>query len=524
MVRVARKPKNKTANAEPEAVKSAKAIIIKTTEMPTRMLQVYHRNPRVGDLGKIAESLENNGQFRPILVNAGKLTGRKNEVLAGNHTFLAARHLGWETITASLIDVDDDRARAIVLADNATAEAGTYDAKELAELVQEAKDAGVVAGIGFDEEEMNAILKSVPKINHNDLTPPTISLHELGIDTKPKDKREKMLEERNAAKSEADRNRGNSKIDISEDTDIEDMDEPSEDRAAQLSLARVQAQLELMEGENWFGSNDWQIPDLREDMLVESVPEDILCWAGNEATPDDGQQWFIYNYSLGGMKGLPIDRTILSFFTHDDKFSGWWDLPAYYTAKMLVQGLTQAICPDNSFYFTMPRVLHLRGVYQSQWMGRFFQEAGIKVIPRIQFDDIESLKFNMLGIPKRPPVIATSLQNFEGTLDERTQQCRDALILMQNCVDKLRPTNQIIVYGGETLQKQLHILDGRGAQVIGVRNYVSMRRGTAFDKKEGTGGLSAADKKRIRSEVEADAESKGVTIRRRVKVQRTEDE
>ena len=42
-------------------------------------------NPRRGDIDVIAESLERNGQFRPIVVN--KATG---EILAGNHTYAAA--------------------------------------------------------------------------------------------------------------------------------------------------------------------------------------------------------------------------------------------------------------------------------------------------------------------------------------------------------------------------------------------------------------------------------------------------
>ncbi|MCX5206110.1 ParB N-terminal domain-containing protein [Streptomyces sp. NBC_00237] len=66
----------------------------------------YHRNPRPGDLGAICSSLSTNGQYRPIVVNKGTLTGRANEVLAGKHTLKAARHLGWEQIAVTWLDVD----------------------------------------------------------------------------------------------------------------------------------------------------------------------------------------------------------------------------------------------------------------------------------------------------------------------------------------------------------------------------------------------------------------------------------
>ena len=79
-------------------------------------------NPRRGDIDTIAESLERNGQYRPIVVN--KPTG---EILAGNHTYAAAKRLGWTHIAATFVDVDEDEAARIVLADNRTADLGGYD-------------------------------------------------------------------------------------------------------------------------------------------------------------------------------------------------------------------------------------------------------------------------------------------------------------------------------------------------------------------------------------------------------------
>jgi hypothetical protein len=52
--------------------------------VPIDGLVPYVRNPRQGDVGAIVTSLERHGQYRPIVVNVGRLTGRPNEVLAGN--------------------------------------------------------------------------------------------------------------------------------------------------------------------------------------------------------------------------------------------------------------------------------------------------------------------------------------------------------------------------------------------------------------------------------------------------------
>ena len=106
-------------------------------QIPTADLATFKGNPRRGDVKTIAASLRTNGQYRAIVVNRGTHTGRPMEVLAGNHTLMAARDLGWDTIAAHVIDVDEDRARRIVLADNRTAEIGSFDTDALTDLLQE---------------------------------------------------------------------------------------------------------------------------------------------------------------------------------------------------------------------------------------------------------------------------------------------------------------------------------------------------------------------------------------------------
>lgn len=92
--------------------------------IPVDDLNTFHRNPRRGDIESIAKSLRKHGQYKPIVVNSGTQTGRRNEVLAGNHTLMAARHLGWERIDVAVVDVDEDSAASIVLADNRLADLG----------------------------------------------------------------------------------------------------------------------------------------------------------------------------------------------------------------------------------------------------------------------------------------------------------------------------------------------------------------------------------------------------------------
>lgn len=123
--------------------------------MKTASLAHYYRNARIGNIDAIAESLEVNGQYKPIVVNAGTHTGRKNEVLVGNHTLSAALQLGWVEIQAVVVDVDNAGARRIVLVDNRTSDLAGYDEEMLAGLLAE----GDLAGTGFTEVDISGLLE-----------------------------------------------------------------------------------------------------------------------------------------------------------------------------------------------------------------------------------------------------------------------------------------------------------------------------------------------------------------------------
>lgn len=126
-----------------------------TTQFDCTELSPYHKNPRQGDIQTIARSLEINGQYRPIVVNIGTHTGRPLEILAGNHTWKAAQTLGWPTITATTIDVDNIAAARIVAADNRTADLGGYDTGMLQELLAPLPD---LDGTGYTTETLDEIL------------------------------------------------------------------------------------------------------------------------------------------------------------------------------------------------------------------------------------------------------------------------------------------------------------------------------------------------------------------------------
>lgn len=108
-------------------------------------------NARRGDVASIAASLQAHGQFAPIVVQAST-----RYVIKGNHTTRAARSLGWSQLDGVLLDVDDDQAKRIMLADNRTSDRGAYDEASLTDLLASLE--GDLTGTGYDDGDLDARL------------------------------------------------------------------------------------------------------------------------------------------------------------------------------------------------------------------------------------------------------------------------------------------------------------------------------------------------------------------------------
>lgn len=116
-------------------------------------IQPHPQNPREGDVGAISQSIEHNGVYRPVIVQ--KSTGY---ILAGNHTYKAMQALGINRIPTVQIDCDDQRAKRIMLADNRTADLGTYDDTMLLDLLQEVD---ILEGTGYDGDNIDELLANL---------------------------------------------------------------------------------------------------------------------------------------------------------------------------------------------------------------------------------------------------------------------------------------------------------------------------------------------------------------------------
>ena len=129
---------------------------IETRELDA--LTEWEGNARQGDVDVIKESMRTNGVFQPIIVQAS--TGK---IIAGNHRYKALVELhreapdSWPSkVSVIPLDVTDEEALRIHLADNKTSDDAEWDIRALvAQLDEVTAQPSGLTGTGFDEDDLN---------------------------------------------------------------------------------------------------------------------------------------------------------------------------------------------------------------------------------------------------------------------------------------------------------------------------------------------------------------------------------
>jgi len=101
-----------------------------------------------------------------------------------------------------------------------------------------------------------------------------------------------------------------------------------------------------------------------------------------------------------------LDATV-HFFEYDSRFDVVWNKPAAYL-KELGQ-YKQVMSPDFSMYTNMSTALQIFNAYRTRWLGAYWQEHGMTVIPTISWSDESSFEFCFDGIEKGSVVAISTL-------------------------------------------------------------------------------------------------------------------
>jgi len=143
-----------------------------TLAYPIEKLKHLDGNPRKGNVEAVKKSYEKFGQRKPIVAT------KDGEVISGNHQLAAAKELGWNKIAVVFTDDDELTAKAFALADNRTADLGTYDDDLLADMLGAvSSDLEMLEATSFSEDDLYKLIgfdeveeKELPKLPENPKT------------------------------------------------------------------------------------------------------------------------------------------------------------------------------------------------------------------------------------------------------------------------------------------------------------------------------------------------------------------
>ena len=126
-------------------------------------------------------------------------------------------------------------------------------------------------------------------------------------------------------------------------------------------------------------TNPWGFPDL--------LPQRFIL-------PDNPQ---LLSYRERDDAGQRHAAALCHFFLDDYRFESTWSKPD--TALQRIYRFYGALTPDFSLYTDWPLLIQQWNHYRRQWLGRYWQEHGIKVIPTVNWSTPDSFDWCFTGIP-----------------------------------------------------------------------------------------------------------------------------
>lgn len=399
--------------------------------IPLKHLKKWPRNPKLHDGPGISESMDRFGFTDPITIDetTGKMVaghGRLEQLIELKKTRsdppanVIVTGSEWEVpVIRGNRFKDDAEVEAYLLSCNKLVEKGGWDEELLEAMLQ------VVTPIGFDEimaeldENVDQAIEDAPEVPlyPSGLEPTHIANPEAGVGDKKVTK-----DGIKAGETYAQDERRNTP----------EFDDIPGNLQGVFTLANEDA--------IFTSTSELGIPELLPDMILPEIPQPLKTWGGRRETPDDGVSNYLFVHGTASSMQCPWTRTLVAWWTHDVHIKSLLEIVPYRTGQLINAGVIGAVVPDVSLWKGNPLVLHMLAVYQAAWVGRYFQESGVKVIPRFEYFIPETREFALHGIPKNTPTLATQLHT--GFEDRSIPEIKKAFM---EGLDILRP-GQLLVY------------------------------------------------------------------------------
>ena len=151
----------------------------------------------------------------------------------------------------------------------------------------------------------------------------------------------------------------------------------------------------------------------------------------------------------------------MHFFTHDYQFMRCWNTPDKYIEPL--KRYKAVLTPDFSLYDDMPLAMCIYNHYRKQWLGAYWQQHGINVIPTVTWSNELHLDFCFDGIPVGG-IVAVSTVGIMSRGDERFVEATKTGWDMM--LDRLHP-KKILLYGKP--------IEGLKGDIVNVESFTQRR-------------------------------------------------
>jgi hypothetical protein len=240
---------------------------------------------------------------------------------------------------------------------------------------------------------------------------------------------------------------------------------------------------EMAEDPIFTSSNSFGIPDYL-DVFCPDPP--LHVW---DRSPDTGGPDALYCYSAGPAT-FPSSRErnggTLSFFTEDFRFERTWNDIVGTTKEFQKLDFRGYLTPDFSTWTDWPLTVRLHQLYKSRYVSRYWQEAGLPIIPIVQsigltdldddktpLDETMSAVLCLHTVPTGVPVLATEARNSQGEEGYWTSWST----LHKLAISIIKPKILVIYGGKENAKFFLPRLGKTGkTKIVLLSSFVSRRR------------------------------------------------
>ena len=106
--------------------------------------------------------------------------------------------------------------------------------------------------------------------------------------------------------------------------------------------------------------------------------------------------WIGFNYVKSTTRNP--ENTGVNFYLEDPQFERVWNSPNRYIE--VLKSFKCVLSPDYSLYINFPKAIQIYNHYRKHWLGAYWQDNGLTVIPTIAWSDKSSFEWCFDGEPE----------------------------------------------------------------------------------------------------------------------------